>query len=343
VALKAHDVSGTCLPTARLLACSVAPAGVVARSAATGKVAWSVAAGAATGHDPGLAIDGNRAVTAGGRTIRAADLTRGSAAWTRTLPAGRLFGRPAAADGIVYAATYGATYTDPQILYAYRASNGAKLWQKESTDLHPLAMGSRVYTAESGGQVVSRDGKTGAVLATSEESHPCPGLMSGAGYLVCASNRSAAGDTFPPVTLIDPKTLKVVRTLWQPGDKPAGGVITSGGILVLRADNAEDPSTGEWLAFDLRTGDKLWESDGTSSGTGDSAVLVGTRVVWMSQGRLISVDPRKGPQATGADKPRYSPQYPEADAGRSGSLTAYGTHIILKTQVKPALRSVTAP
>jgi outer membrane protein assembly factor BamB len=344
VGLTKHEASGTCLATARLMVCSVAPAGVVARSAVTGEQLWSVAADQSTGRNAGLAVDGNRAVSAGGRTIRAADLTTGKSAWTRTLPAGRTFGAPAATDGVVYAATYGATAAEAQTLFAYRASDGAQLWQRTSTDIGPVAVGGRVYTVEPGNRAVARDARTGTVVATSDPAHPCPSLIIGPHDLVCAESPAAAGDTAPPVTLVDPVTLKVVRTLWRPvpGTMPHGGMISRTGVLVLRAVNAEDQFEGEWIAIDIRTSRMLWGTDNTDD-IGDEAVVVGSRVVWVSGGRLVSVDLRRGPDATGAEAPRRSPDYSEAHQGRYPRLTAHGTHIILQPIVRPTLRSVAAP
>ncbi|MFJ2647445.1 PQQ-binding-like beta-propeller repeat protein [Streptomyces sp. NPDC087420] len=336
--------SGRCLPTGRLLVCPVAPAGFVAHSASTGKVVWSVGADGAKGGNAGAAVGGDRAVSAGGRTLRAVDLTAGRVAWTKTLPAGRTFGPPAAADGVVYAATYGATAAEPQTLFAYRASDGVPLWQRDTTETAPFALGGRVLTVESGARAVARDGRTGEVVATSDPSHPCPSLIGGPGYLVCTESGSAAGDTFPPVVRVDPATLRFVSTLWRPGDKPYGGVISRDGVLVLRTVNAEDSSSGGWMAVDVRTGKTLWKTTGPEDGgTNDDVVLAGSRAVWISGGRLVSVDPRKGPYATGADAPRRSRAYAEASDNRSPHLTAYGTHLVLQPATRPALRSVTAP
>ncbi|WP_327238138.1 PQQ-like beta-propeller repeat protein [Streptomyces sp. NBC_01317] len=336
--------SGTCLPTERLLLCPVAPAGFVAHSASTGEAVWSVGADRAKGRNAGAAADGDRAVSAGGRTLRAVDLTAGRVAWTKVLPAGRTFGPPATADGVVYAATYGATAAEPQTLFAYRASDGTPLWQRDTTETAPFARGGRVLTVESGARAVARDGRTGEVVATSDPAHPCPSLIAAPGYLVCTESGSAAGDTFPPVVRVDPATLRFVRTLWRPGDKPYGGVISPDGVLVLRTVNAEDASSGGWTALDLRTGKTLWTTTGPEDGgTNDDVVLAGSRAVWISGGRLVSVDPRTGPYATGVGAPRRSRVYAEASDGRSPRLTAYGTHLVLQPGTRPALRSVTAP
>ncbi|QIQ06378.1 PQQ-binding-like beta-propeller repeat protein [Streptomyces liangshanensis] len=338
------EPAGRCLPTERLLVCPAAPAGVVARSASTGEVVWSVGAGKGRGRNTGAAVDGDRAVSAGGRTLRAADLADGRAAWTRTLPAGRAFGPPAVSDGRVYAVAHGPAYTDPQTLLAYRASDGKLLWQRDTTTITPFARGGRVITFEVGGRAVARDGRTGEVVAASDPAHPCPSLISAPGRLVCTEERTAAGDTFPPLVRVDPATLRFTRTLWRPDDKPSGGVISPDGVLVLRTVNAEDPSTGRWIALDLTTGKTLWRTEGPEDGDGnDTVVLAGTRAVWIAGGRLVSVDPRKGPYATGADAPRRSPAYPEAAGRRSPLLVAYGTHLVVQARTGPGLRSVTAP
>ncbi|WP_328580925.1 outer membrane protein assembly factor BamB family protein [Streptomyces sp. NBC_00370] len=343
VGIGAAEASGDCRTTDRLIVCPVAPAGAVAHSASTGAVAWRAGTDRPAGRNSGLAVDGDRAVSAGGRTLRAVDLATGRAAWTKTYPAGRTVGPPAAAGGVVYAATYGATVAEPQTLFAYRASDGTPLWHRASTETSPVALGSRVYAVEPVGRtvsrVVARDGQTGKVVATSDVSHPCPDLISAPGYLVCASSGDAAGDTFPPVVRIDPATLAFRRTLLRPVDKPSGGVISPDGVLVLRTVNAEDPVGGDWTAVDIRTGRTLWRTTGTS----DDVVLAGSRAVWISGGRLVSVDPRGGPRATGTAAPRRSPAYREAADGRSPHLTGYGTHLVVQAKVKPALRSVPAP
>ncbi|WP_446038959.1 outer membrane protein assembly factor BamB family protein [Streptomyces sp. SID1121] len=322
----------------------MAPAGFVARSASTGEVVWSVGADAAKGRNAGAAVDGNRAVAAGGRTLRAVDPVAGRVAWTKALPAGRTFGPPATAAGVVYAATYGAIAAEPQTLFAYRASDGTPLWHRDTTGIAPFALGGRILTVESGARAVARDGRTGEVVATSDPSHPCPSLIGAPGRLVCTESGSAAGDIFPPVVRVDPATLRFVRTLWQPGDKPHGGVISPDGVLVLRTVNAEDPSSGGWTGLDLTTGRTLWRTTGPEDGgTNDDVVLAGSRAVWISGGRLVSVDPRKGPYATGADAPRRSRVYTEASDRGSPRLTAYGTHLVLQPATRPALRSVTAP
>ncbi|MFJ1598732.1 PQQ-binding-like beta-propeller repeat protein [Streptomyces sp. NPDC088261] len=336
--------SGRCLASERLLVCPVAAAGFVGRSVSTGEVVWSVGADGAEGRSAGAVVDGERAVAAGGRTLRAVDPADGRVAWTKALPAGRTFGPPAAAGGVVYAAAYGATAAEPHTLFAYRASDGAPLWQRDTTGTTPFARGGRVLTVESGARAVARDGRTGEVVATSDPAHPCPSLIGAPGYLICAESGSAAGDTFPPVVRVDPATLGFAGTLWRPGDKPYGGVITPDGVLVLRTVNAEDSSSGGWIALDLRTGGTLWRTSGPEDGgTNDDVVLAGSRAVWIAGGRLVSVDPRKGPYATGAGAPRRSRVYAEAADGRSPRLTAYGTHLVLQTGTRPALRSVTAP
>lgn len=343
VGIGAAESSGDCLATDRLVVCPVAPAGVVAHSASTGAVAWRAGADQPAGDNSGLAVDGDRAVSAGGRTLRAVDLTTGRAAWTKTYPAGRTVGPPAAADGVVYAATYGASAAEPQTLFAYRASDGSLLWQRAGTETSPVALGSRVYTvapdARDVTRVVARDGRTAEVVARSDSSHPCPELISAPGYLVCAAGGNAAGDTFPPVVRVDPDTLAFRGTLLRPTDKPSGGVISPDGVLVLRTVNAEDPAGGDWTAVDIRTGRTLWQT----TGSGDDVVLAGSRVVWISGGRLVSVDPRGGPRATGTAAPRRSPGYREAADGRSPHLTGHGTHLVVQSKVKPALRSVPAP
>lgn len=357
VRLTAHEANGRCVPTAHLLVCSVASTGVVARSAATGRPVWRVATEAAKGGNVGLAVTGNIAVTAGGRSVRAVDVHTGQQVWSSRVSAGQRFVTVTAQDGLVYAIT--ADAAGPVDLSARRASDGRVAWRHHTTGFQALAIGRRVYTNEwpeplgedpgSGSQAVARDARTGNVVAKSDLSHPCPSLVGVTGYLVCTGSRSSASDTFPPVTQLDPATLHVIRTLPQPGYKPWDSAISPAGVFLLCETSAEDPGgCGPLIAFDLRTGRTLWTTE-SEARSANQVLLVGNRTVLLAsndgstRGRLLSIDVRTGPKATGDDRPRLSARYPEAMNARVPQLLAYGTHVIVRSNVRSAMRSVLAP
>ncbi|MER7922559.1 hypothetical protein ABTY96_05385 [Streptomyces sp. NPDC096057] len=79
-----------CGATAHQVVCATGADGVVGRSRADGAVTWTVPATGAA-KNLGLVVDkaDERAVTGGGRTLRAANLRTGRATWPLRLPADR--------------------------------------------------------------------------------------------------------------------------------------------------------------------------------------------------------------------------------------------------------------
>jgi hypothetical protein len=329
----AHEWTDHCVPAPGTVVCPAGQAGAVARSADTGKVLWSDVPAGRGGAE--VAVDGGRVVVAGGGKLRALGLDDGKTRWTATLPADQRSAPLALTNGVVYVVTSGPTIDDG-MLAAYRASDGVRLWQRPtagaSYDL--VSMGGRVYTVESGKTAVARDGRTGEIVARSSPTQPCPSLIGGDGRLVCTETAAKAGDMFEPVTLVDPATLQVVRTLMQPLDKPAGGMITDDRLL-LHTTNPEDGSLTSSLVVDLDTGATVWEEAGVDR----DAVLAGDRVLWVADGRLHSTGLAGGPDA----RPRTSAKYPEAAGNRHPVLTPHGQHVIVAARAPRTLRSVPLP
>ncbi len=183
--------------------CATGADGVVGRSRADGAVTWSVPATGA-GKNLGLVVDkaDERAVTSGGRTLRAANLRTGRAAWTLRLPADRVYAGFVASEGVVYALDTWSSFTREAdvALGAYRASDGKTLWHRtvdSDRDESPVAFGGRVYTTGSS-KVTARDARTGGTLATTPSGIKCPHLIAGGAYLVCSGSPNTAEDTFPP-------------------------------------------------------------------------------------------------------------------------------------------------
>lgn len=236
-------------------------------------------------------------------------------------------------------------------LTAYRAADGTVLWHRGGVTADPAepprASGGRVYTTD-GSVVTARDARTGDVVATSRAGTECPQLVAGGGYLVCTGDGLSASDTFPPVVRLDPVTLRPLRTLRDSGMKPVRALFSDDGVLVLYEENAEDGSTGDWTAFDLDSGAALWSYPATS----EQGALDGGRFVTFTpgndshQGRLISMGLRAGPAGKGTAAPRLSPAYPETSGSRYPAVIVPGGgggHLVVRTTVRGALRSVPAP
>ncbi|AXG51473.1 hypothetical protein SLCG_0318 [Streptomyces lincolnensis] len=342
----------SCGSTAHQIVCATTPDGFVGRSRATGEVTWTVPATATGGKNGGLVVAATdeRAVTSGGRVLRAANLRTGKAAWTHRLPAGRAYTGVGAASGVVYALD--ARDGTDVALGAFRASDGAALWHR-SVDADPhegiAALGDRVYTADGAGtKVTARDARTGRTVATSPAGTECPHLVSGGRYLVCTGSRFSASDTFPPLRRLDPVTLQPRETAEDTGLKPERGLISSDGVLMLFEDSAEDPGAGSWNAYDLNRARRLWSYDTTTTEAG----LVRGRFVTLtpdndaSRGRVISIDLRVGPTGAGAAAPRQSPSYPQLTSGEHPELLVPGGdsgHVVVRTRTRPVLRSIPLP
>ncbi|MFI5675446.1 outer membrane protein assembly factor BamB family protein [Streptomyces cellulosae] len=354
--LSAREASGTCGATAHQVVCSTAPDGLVGRSRATGAVTWSVPATGTGGKNGGLVVEAadERAVTIGGRVLRAANLRTGRAAWTHRLPSRGSYLSIAATPGTVYALGTGDSvpsegFTD-LALDAFRASDGAPLWQK-SVDADPTGgiavIGNRVYTTD-GKKVTARDARTGDTVATSPSALECPRLIFGGRYLVCAGSPLSAGDTFPPLRRLDPATLQPLATAEDTGMKSERGVISSDGVLVLHEDSAEDPGGGAWNAYDLERHRRLWSYDTTS----DEAGLAGGRFVTFTpanastRDRVITIDLRAGPDGTGAAAPRIAAWCPQTKSGEYPLLIMPGGdsgHVVVEPRKHRALRSIPLP
>ncbi|MFI6931924.1 PQQ-binding-like beta-propeller repeat protein [Streptomyces sp. NPDC050287] len=354
--LSAWEASGTCGATAHQVVCGTAPDGLVGRSRATGAVTWAVPATGAGGKNGGLVVDATdeRAVTIGGRVLRAANLRTGKAAWTHRLPSRRSYLSIAASSGIVYALDAGDSvpsegFTD-LTLGAFRASDGVSLWQK-SADADPTegiaVIGNRVYTTD-GKKATARDARTGTTVATSPSALECPHLISGGRYLVCTGSPLSAEDSFPPLRRLDPATLQPLATAEDTGMKPEGGLISSDGVLVLYEDSAEDPGAGAWNAYDLDRHRRLWSYDTTT----EEAGLAGGRFVTFTpenastRDRLITIDLHAGPDGTGAAAPRISAWYPQTKSGEYPVLIVPGGdsgHVVVEPRKHRALRSIPLP
>jgi outer membrane protein assembly factor BamB len=189
--------------------CSTAPDGLVGRSNSTGTVTWRVPSSGSGKKNGGLALAtvDHRAVTSGGRVLRAANLVTGKDAWSHRLPSGHAYSGVGQANRIVFAleATTGLLAQDGRtsiVLAAYRTSDGAPLWHRSvnaDPAEPPYSFGGRVYTTTEGGRVTARDARTGNVVGASPSRTQCPHLVSGHGYLVCTGSPRSASDTFPPV------------------------------------------------------------------------------------------------------------------------------------------------
>ncbi len=248
------DLSGSegvqvCGATAHQVVCATGADGVVGRSRADGAVTWSVPATGA-GKNLGLVVDkaDERAVTSGGRTLRAANLRTGRAALDP--PAARRPGvrRVRRLGGVVYALDTWSSFTREAdvALGAYRASDGKTLWHRtvdSDRDESPVAFGGRVYTTGSS-KVTARDARTGGTLATTPSGIKCPHLIAGGAYLVCSGSPNTAEDTFPALRRLDPGNLRPLPTAKDSGQKPERGLISADGVLMLFEVSPRTPSAG---------------------------------------------------------------------------------------------------
>ncbi|WP_405866973.1 PQQ-like beta-propeller repeat protein [Streptomyces sp. NBC_01515] len=353
------DLSGSegvkvCGATAHQVVCATGSDGFVGRSRTDGAVTWTVPTTAA-GKNLGLVVDkaDERAVTSGGRTLRAANLRTGKAAWSLELPADRVYAGFVAADGIVYALDTWSSFTREAnvALGAYRASDGTALWHRTvDADRYesPAAFGGRVYTTDSS-KVTARDGRTGDALATTTSGTKCPHLIAGGDYLVCSGSAYTTEDSFPPLRRLDPGDLRPLATAKDSGQKPKRALISADGVLMLFEVSPEDSSVGDWTAYDLNHPKKLWSYYTTSAEAG----LVGGRFVTFTpgndpatRGRMITIDLHAGPHAKGDAAPRMSPAYPETVDSAYPALVLPGgdpDYVVIETMVHHILRSLPIP
>ncbi|WP_234467572.1 PQQ-binding-like beta-propeller repeat protein [Streptomyces sp. MBT62] len=345
---------GRCEATAHQVVCRTGTGGLVGRSRSTGEVTWTVPP-AGRGKDADLIVDSatERAVTSSGKTLRAANLRTGKAAWTRRLTYGSAF--PVVirvADGTVYVLETPTAGEKTITLAAFRASDGTSLWHRgvAADPYGDMAVfGGRVYTTD-GTEVTARDARTGDTVATSPQGVECDYLITGGHYLVCTGSPYSAEDTFPPLRRLDTDTLRPLKTAEDTGDKPERGVISSDGVLVLYEDSAEDPGAGSWNAYDLVHPKRLWSYDNTT----EEAELAGDRFLTFTQGndddavrdRVISIDLRAGPKGTGDAAPRLSPRYSQARGGEYPRLAVPGgdpDHVVVQAGTHRSLRSIPLP
>ncbi|MFL5996300.1 MAG: PQQ-binding-like beta-propeller repeat protein [Streptomyces sp.] len=350
--VSAQEVRGSCGATAHQLVCGTGSGGIVGRSRATGKVTWTVPAPGG-GRSDNLVVDAadERAVTGTGRVVRAANLRTGKAAWSHRLPADRAYFSVNAASGTVYTLDARAKKADAVVLSAFRASDGRPLWHR-AVDADPYegikAFGGRVYVTD-GTRVTARTAAAGTPLATSPRGTECPHLLSGARYLVCTGTPRSAGDYFPPMKRLDPRTLEPLPTPRDTGALPARGLISADGVLVLFETSAEDPGGGDWNAYDLVRGRKLWSYSTT---TWEGALSGGRLVTFTPEyepdvrGRLITIDLHAGPRGTGSDAPRMSPAYPQTRAGAYPVAVVPGAdtgHVVVVSLTYGSARSLPLP
>jgi hypothetical protein len=354
-----EDLSGSegvrvCGATAHQVVCSTGADGFVGRSRTDGAVSWTVPT-TTTGKNLGLVVDkaDERAVTSGGRTLRAANLRTGKAAWSHRLPADRVYTQFVAADGIVYALDAWSSFDREAnvALGAYRASDGTTLWHKTvDADRYesPAAFGGSVYTTDSS-KVTARAARTGATLASTPSGTKCPHLIAGGHYLVCSGSAYTAEDTFPPLRRLDPGDLRPLATAKASDQKPERGLISADGVLMLFEVSPEDSSGGDWNAYDLNHPKKLW----SYSATTDAAGLVGGRFLTFTprndraiRGHMISIDLHAGPHAKGDAAPRMSPAYPETVGSAYPAFLLPGgdpDYVVIETMVHHILRSLPLP
>ncbi|MGX9887938.1 outer membrane protein assembly factor BamB family protein [Streptomyces sp. NPDC002276] len=343
---------GRCEATAHQVVCRTGSGGLVGRSRSTGEVTWTVPP-AERGKDADLVVDSatERAVTSSGKTLRAANLRTGKAAWTRPLADASIPTVLGAADGTVYAVENPDVNLRVITLAAFRMSDGESLWSRTfHGDSYGgvAAFGGRVYTTD-GMKVTARDARTGDPLATTPKDVECDNLVSGGHYLVCTGSPYSAGDVFPPLQRLDPVTLRPMKTAEDTGDKPERGVISPDGVLVLYEANAEDSSAGSWNAYDLVHPKRLWSYyDTTEEGelAGDRFLTFTPRNDAAFRDRVMSIDLRAGPKGTGDAAPRMSPRYSQARGGEYPRLAVPGGdpgHVLVQAGTHHSLRSVPLP
>jgi hypothetical protein len=348
---------GQCAATAHQVVCSTASGGLEGRSRVDGTVNWAVPGGKNDKSDKSvlLALDSadERAFSGVDRILRAANLRTGVQAWSRQLPDERVLVGLVSADSTVYAldaATHG-DYDAPLALSAYRASDGSPVWRRDALHIDRYnglaAFGGRIYTTD-GTRVTARDARTGAATATTPAGTDCPTLLSGGSYLVCTGSASSASDIFPPLQRLDPATLRPLATAEDTGMRPARGLISPDGVLLLYEDSAEDPGNGSWNAYDLDHPRRLWSHPSTPQDVG----LAGGRFVTFTdaygppKSRLISMDLRAGPDGTGAAAPRTSSPPARAwDGKRPALIVPEGNvgYVLVRQGVDSALRSLPLP
>ncbi|MGW0763559.1 outer membrane protein assembly factor BamB family protein [Streptomyces sp. NPDC002814] len=350
--LSSREARGSCGATAHQVVCATDSGGFVGRSRADGRITWTVPA-SDHGESAGLVVDaaGERAVTAVAGRFRAANLRTGAQAWTHQLRTSRAYVVLAAADGIVYALGAPDPVNHTAGLDAVRASDGTPLWHRTvawSTGEPLAAFRGRVYTAD-GTRVTARDARTGDIVATSPTGVKCPHLVTGGHYLVCTGSPFSAGDIFPPMRRLDPATLRPLPTPRNTIDKPVRGVISDDGVLVLYEAGAEDPSAGNWNAYDLENDRKLWSTYATEA---DAAVTNGRFVTFTpvndrtARGRVLTIDLHAGPQGTGTAAPRMSAAYSQTRDGEHPVIVAPGGdtgHVVVMARTHGSLRSLPLP
>ncbi|MFF4798990.1 PQQ-binding-like beta-propeller repeat protein [Streptomyces sp. NPDC001351] len=350
--LSSQEAHGSCGTTAHQVVCATDSGGFVGRSRADGRITWTVPAGG-HGKSAGLVVDAadERAVTGVAGVLRAADLRTGAQAWTQQLPTGRTYLALGAAEGVVYALEASDPLTHSPVLDAVRAADGTPLWHRTvawSTGEPLAAFRGRVYTAD-GTRVTARDARTGDTVAAGPTGVECPHLVTGGHYLVCTGSPFYAGDTFPPMRRLDPATLRPLPTPRNTADNPVRGVISDDGVLVLYEAGAEDTSAGDWNAYDLENGRKLWSTYATEA----DATVAGGRFVTFTpvndrttRGRVITIDLHAGPHGTGTAAPRMSAAYLQTRGGEHPVVLAPGGdtgHVVVMARTHGSLRSLPLP
>ncbi|MFJ9040299.1 PQQ-binding-like beta-propeller repeat protein [Streptomyces sp. NPDC102406] len=303
--------TGGCTAGAGLLVCGDGHGAARALDLATGREKWRTKGFDATrtaddlyprtrSGDPAIApvTDGTLIYVPARAGIVAVEAATGRARWwyQRTSFTGLL--GLTYADGRLYVARIEDTAVDASRLVevqVLRASDGQQQWLADIPDVRgPLVVrGRTVYMASAAGGVVALD--TGAAPARSRTSGgalDCAGLLAHDDALLCWSPRRRG------ITVLDPATLTVRRTLATSVTPAAPPLVGDRGVLLVRS--ADDRLHG----YDWRTGARMWAA--TAPRATGALALAGRRLVAVGRREVRTVDVTDGATVGSVDLPAPS-------------------------------------
>lgn len=250
---------------------------VWAFKAATGQLMWIISR--VTGNE------GARAIESDGRTIfvsafdgRVQRLGQTpDAIWTTTLRKGdstlNAFGNKLVGSTLFVCGVNFASPVQTGTLFALDAATGQERWRYQYTPLLPgqgskcfsrvAHSGALIFSAQDDGRIFAHDAVTGAVRWSVARIHSPPGDPNGPGTGPYDDRRLLAADADHLVATSDDGSVVCYSTrdgsqLWRtkgPGAAADPPVLAKGMAMV--------PHVGFTVAYDLATGEKLWEQPST--------------------------------------------------------------------------------
>jgi outer membrane protein assembly factor BamB len=242
--------------------------------------------------DHGVAVDGGRVIITGdaptpGSLVSSFDLATAAPQWSNQAEFSAT--APVVADGVIYVNSEGTVGTHPSIIWAYRESDGTKLWSTGGCcglDAPGVANGAMYFTQNLQGApnlLRALDAKTGAPRWSVPAPTRCPLQTS---PVVSGGRLYVSGATFDAAT---------GAHLW---DWPvcAGSNLASVSPTTVYVPYRPTPTTSALEAFDAATGAVKWSIPwGENARAAPSAPAVANGLLFAADGsRLIAADAGTG-------------------------------------------------